>query len=732
MGTPTRSRLGSASRFGTSDRPATSTGLLNRPSSSSSFRPPTTMNARSSLAHDAIAERPSRIRPNTASNAHPTTTTSRPMSATKTRLMGQYASLGKLAMATPRGGKENVGSNKPGSARGKQPTTPRDLYDYNGRRIDPNGPRKAFTPRSTNRPNRRAFDEDDEDEDDDARYEGRRPATARRDEGQRDPRDKPSARPKTSSRSTARPSTATPRVVYDGNGRRVTRDGRLARDLEWRDDEGGPGTSSGATVLRKTRWGGFSVEEGPKLSSRPGTAVNRTRPNTSSGSRTARSSAGIHHRPAFDTGPGGLGIDHRDPRRRASKEGEKPKKKKSTAGSRPATARAATTRPSTAASNSGRRYEEDDGAMDPRARIMAAADVEELRAAAEREADEEIQPFRSRLRGPTSARSRVRTPSSSRGYDAVDPQRGRDLPTWQQQVAGVRASQEFGGGYRSAAPSAPSSPVGGRQQKQTTHTMPGRVVAPEELVADVTRAIPSVVNPPGSAYFDRSSRPQSAAPSPARPMTSHGAPGYRTRRIDPSSQFYPTAQSVHSVPGTPGGYGIGLDAAHVNYLQQMQHSQHMQQQMQQQMQMQQMQQPQQPQYHQGYHQPGYQHHTQTHAQQQFHQPVTANDDFQATLARAQALAYAPSPSKLAASYGGVGHHQPSGYASQGASPALGGYAVPTNQYEYRNPNYQNLPHQQYVQQASSPGAFYPGGAYGVGGAATGGAAAAFQRYGGAF
>jgi hypothetical protein len=35
MGTPTRSRLGSASRFGTSDRPATSTGLLNRPSSSS-------------------------------------------------------------------------------------------------------------------------------------------------------------------------------------------------------------------------------------------------------------------------------------------------------------------------------------------------------------------------------------------------------------------------------------------------------------------------------------------------------------------------------------------------------------------------------------------------------------------------------------------------------------------------------------------------------------------------
>jgi hypothetical protein len=161
----------------------------------------------------------------------------------------------------------------------------------------------------------------------------------------------------------------------------------------------------------------------------------------------------------------------------------------------------------------------------------------------------------------------------------------------------------------------------------------------------------------------------------------------------------------------------------VNYLQQMQQQQHMQQQMQQQMQLQA--------YHQGYQHPGYQHHQQHHTQQ-FHQPVTANDDFQATLARAQALAYAPSPSKLAASYGGVGHHQPPGYASQGASPALGGYAVPTNQYEYRNPNYQNLPHQQYVQQASSPGAFYPGGAYGVGGAATGGAAAAFQRYGGAF
>ena len=290
MGTPTRSRLGSASRFGTSDRPATSTGLLKRPSSSSSFHKPSTTTARSSLAHvTPIAERPSRVRPNTASNTASTTTTSRPMSATKTRLMGQYASLGKLAMATPRGGKENVGSNIPGSAR-KRPTTPRDLYDYNGRRIDPNGPRKAFTPRSTNRPGRRAFDEDDDEDEDDVRYEGRRPATARRDEGQRDPRDKSSARPKTSSRSTARPSTATPRVEYDGNGRRVTRDGRLARDLEWRDDEGGPGTSSGATVLRKTRWGGFSVEEDPKLSSRPGTAVNRPRPNTSSGSRTARSS----------------------------------------------------------------------------------------------------------------------------------------------------------------------------------------------------------------------------------------------------------------------------------------------------------------------------------------------------------------------------------------------------------------------------------------------------------
>ena len=118
MGTPTRSRLGSASRFGTSDRPATSTGLLNRPSSSSSFHKPSTTTARSSLAHvTPIAERPSRVRPNTASNTASTTTTSRPMSATKTRLMGQYASLGKLAMATPRGGKENVGSNIPGSAR---------------------------------------------------------------------------------------------------------------------------------------------------------------------------------------------------------------------------------------------------------------------------------------------------------------------------------------------------------------------------------------------------------------------------------------------------------------------------------------------------------------------------------------------------------------------------------------------------------------------------------------
>ena len=205
------------------------------------------------------------------------------------------------------------------------------------------------------------------------------------------------------------------------------------------------------------------------------------------------------------------------------------------------------------------------------------------------------------------------------------------------------------------------------------------------------------------------SRPSSAAPTPARPATSHG--GYGS--------------------GTPGGgYGIGLDAAHTNYLQQMhQYQQYQQYQQTQQMQpmqqqMQPMQQPMQPTQHpmqqHGYHQPqpaqpGFQYHQQ--AQQQFHQPVTANDDFQATLARAQALAYAPSPSKLAASYGGQGFGFDAGSAQGG--------------YQYHNPNYRNLPHQAYQQAAASPGGFYPGGAYGVGGTATG-AAAAFQRYGGAF
>ena len=68
---------------------------------------------------------------------------------------------------------------------------------------------------------------------------------------------------------------------------------------------------------------------------------------------------------------------------------------------------------------------------------------------------------------------------------------------------------------------------------------------------------------------------------------------------------------------------------------------------------------------------------------------------------------------------------PTGVGSSGfdAGSAQGGY-------QYHNPNYRNLPHQAYQQQAS-PGGFYPGGAYGVGGTATG-AAAAFQRYGGAF
>ena len=99
MDTPPRSRPGAASRFGTTDRPATSTGLLHRPTSSS-FAVKTAGPGRSSLAHDAIEERPSR-RPATSSNATAINRGlgSRPMSASKERLMGQYSSLGKLAMA---------------------------------------------------------------------------------------------------------------------------------------------------------------------------------------------------------------------------------------------------------------------------------------------------------------------------------------------------------------------------------------------------------------------------------------------------------------------------------------------------------------------------------------------------------------------------------------------------------------------------------------------------------
>ena len=160
MGTPPRSRPGAASRFGTTDRPATSTGLLHRPTSSS-FAVKTAGPGRSSLAHDAIEERPSR-RPATSSNATANNRGlgSRPMSASKERLMGQYSSLGKLAMATPRaapGGKENRWDGVPGSAR-RRPTTPRDLYDYNGRRIDPSARRRRRRRRRARRSRRGRID----------------------------------------------------------------------------------------------------------------------------------------------------------------------------------------------------------------------------------------------------------------------------------------------------------------------------------------------------------------------------------------------------------------------------------------------------------------------------------------------------------------------------------------------------------------------------------------------
>ena len=202
MGTPPRSRPGAASRFGTTDRPATSTGLLHRPTSSS-FAVKTAGPGRSSLAHDAIEERPSR-RPATSSNSTAINRGlgSRPMSASKERLMGQYSSLGKLAMATP-GGKENRWDGVPGSAR-RRPTTPRDLYDYNGRRIDPSAratttttTREAFTPRS----NLRELDESDS--------RGRAGGAPRTNATEHGVQRAAAARPPRAPRSTSRNTTAT-------------------------------------------------------------------------------------------------------------------------------------------------------------------------------------------------------------------------------------------------------------------------------------------------------------------------------------------------------------------------------------------------------------------------------------------------------------------------------------------------------------------------------------------
>ena len=125
-------------------------------------------------------------------------------------------------MATPRaapGGKENRWDGVPGSAR-RRPTTPRDLYDYNGRRIDPSAraaaatttTREAFTPRS----NRRELD------DGDSRGRAGGHATER-------------TRPSTAASARRRPSTAraaSNKPEYDSDGRRITRDGRLRRDVE--------------------------------------------------------------------------------------------------------------------------------------------------------------------------------------------------------------------------------------------------------------------------------------------------------------------------------------------------------------------------------------------------------------------------------------------------------------------------------------------------------------------
>ena len=339
-----------------------------------------------------------------------------PRSPSVERLAGEYRSLGALAASvasTPRA----------------RPTTPSQRgprYDLNGRRVD------ADADRGVSAPTRR-----------------RDPSPAIR--SLREPSATPRARDDARGR-WIRPSTAA--VEYDLNGRRVV-------------DKSGKSKSSAATSRDRIR-------------NRPATAAaavattTARRPASSSARRTS-APVPLNERPAFDAGPGGLGVDNRDPDRNVL------------AGRRPATStvssppvvdrdrvRARTSKPKSKVPVAARLKPSKTTADRDRGRRRADADRRSRERECEDDDDEDNRVAASTSEAAFAAaretrRARVRTPSTSGrlsgglggfarggGYASGYP---ADRAAFGDSDA-ARRSAEFTAGYhRAHPPSAPASPT---------------------------------------------------------------------------------------------------------------------------------------------------------------------------------------------------------------------------------------------------------------------------------
>ena len=349
-----------------------------------------------------------------------------PRSPSVERLAGEYRSLGALAASvasTPRA----------------RPTTPSQRgprYDLNGRRVD------ADADRGVSAPTRR-----------------RDPSPAIR--SLREPSATPRARDDARGRWT-RPSTAA--VEYDLNGRRVV-------------DKSGKRASSAATTRDRNR------NRPATAAAAAAVATTTARRPASSSARRTRAPVPLNERPAFDAGPGGLGVDNRDPggnvrasRRPATSTVSSPpvvdrdrvrartSKRKSKV---PVAARPKPSKTTTADRDRGRRRADADRRAREREREEDDDDDEDEDNEDDRAATSTSEAAFAAAR--ETRRARVRTPSTSgrlsgvwvvsRG--AVGTRRG--TPRTARRSANsdaARPSAEFTAGYhRAHPPSAPASPA---------------------------------------------------------------------------------------------------------------------------------------------------------------------------------------------------------------------------------------------------------------------------------